>query len=160
GASQTMPKVNVFLRCSCLLLGASIGAYAQATSGTILGTVTDKSGASMSGVKVTVISEDRGISSSTDTNASGNYAKTQLPPGNYVVEFQAQGFQRLIQKGVMVSVDQSTRVDAQLAVGEVKDQVEVSAAPPPLVTDRAEVSTSLNSAQVENLPVLNRNLTS
>ena len=155
-----MSKLTVFLRFSCLLLAVSIAAYAQATSGAILGTVTDKSGASMSGVKVTVISEDRGISSSTDTNASGNYAKTQLPPGSYVVEFEAQGFQRVIQKGVSVSVDQATRVDAQLAVGEVKDQVEVSAAPPALVTDRAEVSTSLSSMQVENLPALNRNLTS
>src|SRR5438552_2756350 len=155
-----MPTMNLFLRGSLLLATFSIGAYAQATSGAILGTVTDKTGASISGVKVTVISEDRGISSSTDTNASGNYSKAQLAPGNYVVEFQAMGFQRLLQKGVTVSVDQATRVDAQLAVGEVKEQVEVSSAPPALVTDRAEVSTSLSEMQVQNLPILNRNLTS
>src|SRR5437870_11175076 len=105
-----------------LLLALSSVAYGQATFGTILGTVTDKTGASISGVKVTVISEDRGTASATDTNASGNYSKTQLSPGRYVVEFEAQGFQRLIQKDVAVNVDRATRVDAQLAVGEVKEQ--------------------------------------
>ena len=54
-------------------------------------------------------------SGSAVTNASGNYSKAQLAPGNYVVEFQAMGFQRLLQKGVTVSVDKATRVDAQLA---------------------------------------------
>src|SRR5215831_10345953 len=128
----------------------AVNLYGQATFGTILATVADRSGALMPGVKVTVISEDRGISSSTVTNESGNYSKSQLPPGSYVVEFEAQGFQRVIQRGVTVSVDQATRVDAQLTVGEVKEQVEVSSAPPALVTDRAEVSTSLSETQVRN----------
>ncbi len=76
------------------------------------------------------------------------------------MDFESQGFQRIIQKDVAVSVDRSTRVDAQLQVGEVQTQVEVTDAPPALVTDRAEVSTSLGSKQVMDLPILNRNLTS
>ncbi|MGI8744205.1 MAG: carboxypeptidase regulatory-like domain-containing protein [Bryobacteraceae bacterium] len=141
-----------------LLLSASV--FGQATYGTIFGTVTDASGAPVPDVKITVISQDRGITSSTATNESGNYSKTQLQAGSYELDFERQGFQRVVQKDVAVSVDRGTRIDVQLKVGEVQTQVEVTGAPPALVTDRAEVSTSLSSMQVQDLPILNRNLTS
>ncbi len=133
---------------------------AQATFGSIFGTITDPAGAVISGAKVTITSSDRGTVVSTTTNESGNYSQTHLASGNYSVEFEAAGFQRYVQKEVEVSVDRSTRVDAQLTVGQVSEQVSVSAAAPALVTDRAEVSTGLDSKQVRDLPILNRNLTS
>lgn len=131
----------------------------QATSGSIIGTVTDASGAVVSGAKITITSEDRGTVISTSSNDSGNYSQTQLPPGNYTIEFEAQGFQRFIQSEVRVGVDRAVRVDAQLTVGQLTEQVSVTSAPTALVTDRAEVSTSLEANQVRDLPALNRNLT-
>src|SRR4051794_34904263 len=134
--------------------------YAQATFGSLLGTVTDPAGAVVSGAKVTVHSQERGVNYSAVTNESGNYFITQLSVGEYTAEFVAPGFQRLMQNEVRIALGTSTRVDAQLSVGQVTEQVNVSSAAPPLVTDRAEVSTALTSKEITDLPTLNRNLTS
>jgi len=132
---------------------------AQATFGTIFGTITDPAGAAVPRAKVTITSVDRGIQYSTTTNETGNYTQTHLTVGRYKVEFEAKGFQRLVQQEVTVSVDRSTRVDVTLPIGQVTEQVYVTGATPALVTDRAEVSTSLDAKQLGELPTLNRNLT-
>ena len=75
------------------------------------------------------------------------------------MEFEAAGFERLIKDGVEVSVDRSTRADAQMVIGEITREVTVTGEAPALVTDRAEVSVTLGLKQVEDLPILNRNLT-
>ncbi len=133
--------------------------YGQATFGNIIGTVTDPAGSVVPGVAVTIRSVDRGTVSTTRSNDSGNYSQTHLDAGAYTVEFEAPGFQRSVQNDVTVSNDRSTRVDVQLQVGQVTERVEVTGAPPALVTDRAEVSTGLDTMQVRDLPVLNRNFT-
>ena len=134
-------------------------AYAQATSGNIIGTLTDSTGAVVPSAKVTVTSEDRGVVYSTSTNESGNYSQTRLPTGLYRVEFEAQGFQRYVWNQVRVGLDRATRLDAQLTVGQVSEQVSVTSEVPLLVTDRAEVSSTLDAKQLRDLPALNRNIT-
>ncbi|MEJ7608083.1 MAG: carboxypeptidase-like regulatory domain-containing protein, partial [Bryobacteraceae bacterium] len=114
----------------------------------------------VTGAKVSVLSQERGVTYNAVTNESGNYFITQLSVGGYKVEFEAPGFQRLIQSDVRVALGTSTRVDAQLSVGQVTEQVNVTGAAPPLVTDRAEVSTALTTKEVRDLPTLNRNITS
>ena len=142
----------------CLFSVARV--FAQATFGSLLGTVTDPAGAVIANAKVTIKSEDLGVTYSTTSNDSGNYFQTQLPPGSYTVEFEASGFQRYITKAVQVSVGTSTRVDVSLTVGQVTEQVSITSDAPPLVTDRAEVSTALTTKEVKDLPTLNRNFTS
>ena len=134
--------------------------HSQATFGSLIGTVTDPAGAVVAGAKVTVRSEERGVSYGAVTNESGNYIVTQLSVGDYSAEFEAPGFQRLVQKEVRIALGTSTRVDAQLTVGQVTEQVNVTSSAPPLVTDRAEVSTALTSKEIQDLPTLNRNITS
>jgi len=146
--------------CLALWIFQSIGVHGQATYGTIFGTVTDSSGAAIADVQITIVRQDRGLTITVASNESGNYSRTQLPAGGYQVEFVKPGFQRVVQKDVSVSVDRATRVDIDLRVGEVQTSVEVTGALPALVTDRAEVSTSLTTSEVQNLPILNRNLTS
>lgn len=73
-------------------------------------------------------------------------------PGPYTIQFEAAGFERYQEKDVIVGVDQSTRVDAQLTVGQISEQVNVTGAVPPLVTDRAEVSAALATREVDDLP--------
>src|SRR4051794_16213356 len=107
----------------------------------MLGTVNDPAGAVISGARITIKSDDLGVSFSTTSNDSGNYFQTQLPVGTYTLEIEAPGFQRYVAKGVQVSVGTSTRVDAALSVGQITEQVNVSSVAPTLVTDRAEVST-------------------
>ncbi|MFN0102505.1 MAG: carboxypeptidase regulatory-like domain-containing protein [Bryobacteraceae bacterium] len=143
----------IFLAFGCQFLRA------QATFGTIYGTVTDPAGSPVPAVKLTITSLDRGINYSTTTNETGNYTQTHLTVGLYTVEMEAKGFQRHVQREVRVSADRSTRVDMTLTIGQVTEQIFVTGSTPALVTDRAEVSTSLDAKQVRDLPTLNRNLT-
>jgi hypothetical protein len=133
---------------------------AQATFGNLIGTVTDPAGAVINGAKVTITSNERGTVVNTTSNESGNYIQTHLTPGTYTLQVEAPGFQRYVVGEVVISIDRSTRVDAQLTVGQVTEQVSISAAAPALVTDRAEVSVTMQEQQVQELPLLNRNLTS
>ncbi len=142
---------------ACAAMCANV--EAQATFGNVIGTVTDPSGAAVANAKVTLTSQDRGTVLSVLTNESGNFTQTHLSTGTYRVEIEAPGFQRYVQDNVIVSVDRSTRLDAQLAVGQVTEEVNVTANPATLVTDRAEVSTSLNTQMLGQLPIFDRNLT-
>ena len=97
------------------------------------------------------------VSSRRATNADGNYSKDRLLPGTYTVEVEAPGFRKAISKDVRVNVDQGSRLDVRLEVGDVTQQVEVSAAAPLLQSDRADVATTFTSAQLEQLPSFDRN---
>ena len=135
-------------------------AVAQAVYGSILGTVTDPSGAAVSGAKVTVTSQTKNTSTTDTTNESGNYSVTHLIPDVYTVRVEAQGFKVLQFKDIQVSADTGSRVDGQFQVGSTSEEVEVTAEAPQLKTDRADVSIEFNARAVENAPILNRNFTS
>ncbi|MBV9676108.1 MAG: TonB-dependent receptor [Acidobacteriaceae bacterium] len=135
------------------------GLLAQATSGTILGTVLDPSGTAVPGATVTIDDVGKGTTQTVETNESGNYTVGQLTPGTYRVTVNRPGFRRFVQENVSVGVAQSSRVDATLQIGEASQEVTVTDAPPSIQTDRAEVQTSLTSGQISSLPVLNRNFT-
>ena len=139
--------------CVCLAV------YGQATSGNIIGTVTDPAGAVVPGVKITITSQDRGVVYTTTTNESGNYSQLHVLPGPYTMEFVASGFERFLQKDATVGLDRSTRIDAQLVVGQVSEEISVTGEAAALVTDRAEVSAGLATTQISDLPTLNRNFT-
>ncbi len=133
--------------------------FGQAVFGNIFGTVTDPTGGVVAGAKVTIMDVGKGVSYSTETNSSGNYFQTHLLIGTYRVSIEAPGFKTSVQGDVPVNVDTSTRVDIVLELGAVSQEVTVSGAPPLLTTDRADVSTTLGSREVNELPVLNRNFT-
>jgi len=135
-------------------------AVGQAVYGSILGTVTDPSGAAVSGAKVTVTSQTKNISTTDTTNESGNYSVTHLIPDVYTVRIEGQGFKVIQYKNVQVSADTGARVDGQFQVGSTSEQVEVTAEAPQLKTDRADVSIEFNERAIEDAPILNRNFTS
>jgi len=134
-------------------------AAGQAVYGSIIGTVTDPSGAAVPGAKVTVTSVGKGTSDTVTTNESGNYTVTHLIPDNYSVKIEAAGFKPLEFRSIFVSVDAAARVDAQFQVGGATETVEVTAEAPQLKTDRADVATVFSEKQVEQLPIYNRNFT-
>lgn len=136
------------------------GAFGQAVFGSILGTVTDPSGAAVANAKVTVLDQRKGTTDQTTTNESGNYTVTHLIPDVYTVHVEAAGFKKLEFKDINVSADTGSKVDGQFEVGSTSEQVEVTAESPQLKTDRADVSIEFNEKYVEDLPVLNRNFTS
>jgi hypothetical protein len=133
--------------------------YGQANYGAIVGTVTDPSARSIDKASVEVTANEQGRQYRTQTNESGNYVVTQLPPGSYSVRIQAPGFQTFVRSDVPVQTDHTTRVDEQMRLGQTSDQIVVGDTPPALMTDRAEVSVTLGSKQVRELPLASRNVT-
>ena len=140
------------------MLLAAVCSYGQAVNATLLGTVTDSSGAAIASAKITIREVNTGVPHSGQTNESGNYTFPALPPGRYSVAVEAPGFKRELREGIDLIVNTATRVDAQLQPGEVTESVEVTAAAPPLQTDRADTGRKMETVMVESLPLgVNRN---
>ena len=130
-------------------------------NGTLLGTVSDPSGAAVPNIKVTAVDKATGTVRETDTNASGNYTMPDLPPGTYIVTVAAQGFKKEQRENIDLLSNTSTRVDVDLQTGSVNETVLVTTAPPMLQTDRADISTKIEAREVEDLPLgTNRNFQS
>jgi outer membrane receptor protein involved in Fe transport len=135
-------------------------AAAQAVYGSIAGTVNDSTGATLPGATVTITSVERKTTDSVTANASGNYTKERLLPGFYEVKAELSGFKASVIPSVRVNVDAQTKVDFRLDVGQLTEAVTVNAAEGQLLkTDRADVSTTMDTKQVTELPILDRNFT-
>ncbi|MBZ5724105.1 MAG: TonB-dependent receptor [Acidobacteriia bacterium] len=145
------------LACLVVLFFGTASAFGQQIFGSIFGTVTDATGGAIPNAKVTISDQDKGTRSEVTTNDSGNFQKNQLIPGTYMIEVEAAHFRKAVAKDVRVSVDQSAKVDFGLQVGEVTQQVEVTAVAPLLQSDRADVATTYSSQQLTNLPSFDRN---
>src|SRR5260221_6427898 len=143
-----------------LVLGYCVpNAAGQAVYGGILGSVTDSQGSAVVGAKVTVTSVAKGSSGETTTNDSGNYTVSHLIPDIYNIHIEATGFKIYEVKGVQVSADTSTNVDAKMDVGSVSQSIEVTGEIPQLKIDRSDVATSFSSQTIESVPIFNRNFT-
>jgi outer membrane receptor protein involved in Fe transport len=135
--------------------------FAQATSGTLSGTITDPSGAVIPNANVTITDADRGTTLTTTTNAEGFFTRTQLPNGRYNVKITANGFKTAQQNDLIVNIDRETKTSIRLEPGEVQQAVQVVGNESPvLTTDRAEISTTIPARQLEQLPTLSQNVTS
>lgn len=128
-------------------------ALAQAVNGTLLGTITDATGAAVPGAKVTITETNTSVSRSSQTNDSGNYVFPDVPPGLYTVSVELQGFKRSSRPGVELTINSSPRVDLVLQPGNVSESIEVTAETPLLQTDRADTGTQMTAVQTANLPL-------
>src|SRR5208282_1282645 len=135
-------------------------AFGQAVYGSILGSVTDPTGAAVNGAKVTVTSQTKNVSTEATTNESGNYDVTHLIPDVYTIRVTAAGFKVLEFKDILVQADAGARVDGQFQVGGSSETVEVTSEAPQLKTDRADVAIEFTGKQLEELPIFNRNFQS
>ena len=132
----------------------------QTFRGTILGTVTDPSGAVVGGATVKVRNVGTGQERSTTTSADGSYAVPELPIGTYTVTVTQEGFKTFSATSVAVDVATERRVDAALTTGAVTTRVEVSGEDLPLVeSTSAELGGTLTTDVIENLPVNGRDYT-
>jgi hypothetical protein len=131
---------------------------AQQVFGSIVGTVTDASGGAVNNAKITITDIQKATKFEVTTNESGNYTKGQLIPDQYQVSIEATGFQRAVSNPITVQVDAVARFDVALQVGNVTQEVEVTAAAPLLQSDRADVSQTFDAHQIEELPSVGRNL--
>ena len=147
------------LAIGCLLTHAP--ARAQSVYGSIIGTVTDTTGAVVPGATITVTDEAKGTVETETSNASGEFAVGHLVPDTYDVKVEMKGFKSFVSKGVSVLADTSPRLDVALEVaGGGAETITVDAdSVPVLKTDRADVSTVFNQQEVSDLPVGDQNFT-
>lgn len=136
-------------------------AAAQAVSGTLLGNITDPSGAAVPGTTVTATEVETSVSRSAVTNEAGHYIFPSLLNGRYSVSAELQGFKRVVRQNVKVDVNTTIRVDMVLEVGAVSESVTVAAETPVLQTDRTDTGRVLESKLIADMPIgFNRNFQS
>jgi hypothetical protein len=134
----------------------SLNAIAQTTTGSIVGTVTDATGAVVPRAAVTITNIDTGISTKTVTDTTGNYVATTLREGRYTVTVEATGFRRSEQTGITLNVQDRLGVNITLEVGQVTDTIEVNSTPPALQTDTSYLGQVVNSQNIVDLPLNGR----
>jgi hypothetical protein len=144
-------KLRIVMLCGLALGTASLVRAQNSNSGDIRGTVTDSSGAVVPGVSVTVTNNDTGVINHYVTNSDGLYDTNSILPGTYTLEFSKESFEKLKRASVPLQVGIVT-VDATLKVGAATQEVEVSSSAPLLKTEDSQVSTTLTTNQLTNLP--------
>jgi len=156
-ARSTVVFIRLVSVIVAFVLMAALSLSAQTFRGTILGTVTDPSGAVISGAKVTVKNSGTGLERTTETSADGSYTLPELPIGTYSVTITQSSFQTFVASGVVVDVAGERRVDAAMKTGEVATRVEVAGDLLPQVeTTSAELGGTLTAETIESLPVNGR----
>jgi hypothetical protein len=136
-----------------LLFLCALTAFAQRDLATMVGNVTDPSGAAVAGAKVIIIEEATGLRYELTSGAGGDFARPALKPGVYTVEVEAAGFNKAFRKGILLTGGDRTGVDFQLKLGEVTTAVEVAAEAPLLQTESTIQGAQLNSKQTSELPL-------
>ncbi len=148
-------SIRWFLLPLALLL-ACVGAHAQQNS-LITGTVLDKEGAAIPGAAISLTSAATGYTSTTESNASGNFSFPALNVGSYDLKVVAKGFQASVQKGLAVNVSQTLHVDTSLVVGAVDQTITVEANALVVQTDSNVLSTLVSADQISEIATENRN---
>jgi len=156
-----MKSKLIFVWMFMCLLSFPLSSFGQAVNATLLGTVSDSTGATVANAKVTAIASATSTTYDTVTNEAGNYTIPNVPPGSYSITVTAAGFKKETHQNIDVLINSSTRVDFAIVPGSVSEEVMVTTAPPLLQTDRADISTKLETQQLQNLPMgTNRNFQS
>ncbi len=130
---------------------------AQLASGTILGSVSDATGASIPNATITITNQQTGFRREVPTDGNGTYEMPYVPLGSYVVSAKAPGFKTVERSGVTLEVDQKARLDFTLTVGEVNETVNVTEAAPLVKADSSEMGEVVQQKAVRDLPLNGRN---
>ena len=149
GAAQVLLFVGI---TSITLLG-QISQYAV-----VSGMVRDPSGASVPKVQLTLTDQERNISRTTTTSASGDYVFADVIPSTYTLSAEGPGFKRLEQKDIVVETQARLSLDITLAIGAVSQTVEVSGAAPVVQTATASQGATLSEQSLADLPNVGRNI--
>lgn len=136
-----------------IALAAAQTSFGQGITGSITGTVSDSSGASVSGATVTILQVSTNAIRTVVTSDVGSYTVTQLAPGSYTVKVEKEGFDSFQQTDVTLSIDQVAKIDATLKVGSNLQTVNVTAAGPVIQTETSSVGLVIDSATLQNTPL-------
>jgi hypothetical protein len=132
--------------------------FSQAVNATIVGSVSDASGAVVAGAKVTITETNTGNVHVITANGSGGFTLPDIPAGTYSVVVEHPGFKKESRRDIEVLTNSTTRVDVQLQPGNVSETIEVTGAPPALQTDRVDTGRTIDTQIVDEMPLAgNRN---
>lgn len=148
------------MRLERLALGVALlagGLLAQDYRGSVVGRVTDRSGAVIAGVSISALNEATNVSSMTRSNAEGNFMVSQLDPGVYTVAAEAASFKKLLHSGITVRTGDKLTLDFQLEVSDVSDSVTVMGQTPLVETNSGNISAVVDQRLLSSLHTSNRN---
>lgn len=158
GSRASLPRFNLRLLILLAILSLMFAAKGRAQEATIVGTVTDPSGAAVPNASITITNNDTGVARTLPSNGDGQYVAPDLHIGHYTVRASASGFKIAEQKGITLNVGDRTRVDIKLQVGSAQEQVTVEANAVAVQTDSGEVSNVITGQQITQLATNGRSL--
>jgi hypothetical protein len=143
--------------CLAVLVAATLPFHAQEYRATINGVITDPSGASVPGARVTAINLGTGVALHSEANAQGHYVIPYLLPGQYKVRVEREGFKSIERSPIELRIADRSEVNVQLEVGAISDKVVVTAAAPLLETSSASGGQVIDNRKITDLPLNGRN---
>ncbi len=149
---------TIVLSLNFLVVGSCLAAYAQSTYGSIIGSVTDNSGAAITAAQVTLTNLGTSEKHTESSGSDGLFTFVNLFPGQYRIDVEKQGFKHFVRTPVTVEVQQSTHIDAALQVGEVSQIVEVTSETLLLQTESASLGQVVEQRKADELPLNGRNI--
>src|SRR5215469_87346 len=163
-ALSILRTIRISLLGSALAAGLFAGsmsepawAQSQSINGTIRGHVTDATGASIAGASVTVVNSELGYSKTLATEADGYFVLVNLPLGTYKVSVSKEGFATATYEQIVLTAGKETVLDPSLRVGNTTEQIDVSATVTAIDPTSLNVQRTLDSREVQNLPLTSRN---
>lgn len=154
------PRLATLLAAVSMACGLYLSTSAQTVTGTLSGTVTDTTGAVVSGARVTAKNTETGLARDGATNDEGFFNMPFLPLGVYDLTAEAQGFQKVIKTGVSVELNKNTVSNFKLEISSVGAEVRITGETPQIETTTGEIKHSLTSKQIEDTPLAGRNFMS
>src|SRR5947209_1425132 len=135
-----------------LVIGVTASGQSQLGTGAINGTVKDPRGDVVPGAAITVMNTETGLTRDTVSGSAGQFSVLVLPPGDYTVRVEKEGFNKLEQAHVVVTVGASTSVIAKLEVGSIKETTTIVAAPL-IETTKTEEASLVSRQEIQDLPL-------
>lgn len=148
-------RTSVLIPLLSLLIWTVMAIYGQAPTGTILGTVTDESGAVIPNATLTITNRATGIARSVVTNSEGFFSAPALPAGQYELRGEVQGFKTVVRQAE-VEIGRSTTVNIPLSVGTSKEVVNVEAATAQINYENHEIQGIVERDTIQDLPINGR----
>jgi hypothetical protein len=156
GAMKAERRLPAGVLLALGLAWGSATAFAQVTTATLLGTVSDSQGGVLAGAAVTATNLDTGLVRTVRTDPSGSYTMVNLPLGRYQLKAEAEGFKTKVVTDLNLVVDQKLRRDVSLEVGNIKETVEVAGQATLLQTDQPDINQIVQEREIKGLPLNGR----
>jgi hypothetical protein len=150
-----MQALKLFFCVAVLAAMTTTGSRAQTLYGSLTGSITDSSGASVPNAKVDAVNTSTGTARQTTTDERGAYLFSDLQPGTYKITVAAPSFSTRVEEGVLIELNTIRRLDATLSVTQISESIVVSAGAVSLQTDRADINNQIRSTQIADLPLIN-----